>query len=290
MVTQNALFEKMGYPLITQEEHEDITETFSALADPESLAGSVMADAPAISPENELKNVFYVNFNPATDTQLRAQLEAVKDNVDLNNQFMNVKANTAVKEKIDTKALVDSELPRANYRAKVMNYLASTAPWTAGFAVQTLDKKFSVEKDKFHGTLISTFTEGLNLPASINTKLEGILTNIKNAINVSTDPAKTKENLLFFILITIYQKDDVLQAWQPYIRTIYFRVNQSLSTYTRGKKDHSSGINVDVDIEYAQSDGAFNDKLFSSNAKAGIQTLISGKTTDFIEKSADVPV
>ncbi|OHF04270.1 hypothetical protein CORC01_00609 [Colletotrichum orchidophilum] len=227
MDAQNALYEKTGLPIVTLEELQEIDVIISALADPEALTESVLATGPMGHPGNELNNVYYINFNPATDTpQLKAQLETVKKNVDLNNSFLSTKA------------------------------------------AQT----------------------GLNLPDTINTKLEEFLTNIKNTINFSTNQQKSKEDLTFFILMTIYVKDDVLQAWRPQIRTIYFSVDQSLSTYTRAKGDESSGINVDVKIDYVQSDGAFNEELFERDAKSGINKFLGGQTTSVIEGEVHVEV
>ncbi|KAJ4384399.1 hypothetical protein N0V85_008339 [Neurospora sp. IMI 360204] len=292
----NAHYEKLGYPLVTEEEDEDIANTFSALADPESFSGSIMADTPGpeFDTKDPFKNIYYINFNPETDKlsqEVAAQLSALQENVKLNNQFMDTKANAAVKQKIANKDLVDAETPTSNYKAKVLIHLTANAPWTAGFAMHTLNKDFSVEKKNFHETLVSYFTDGLNLPPAIHTKLEGILQNMQKTIKESTDHNKeTKENLMFFILMTTYQFDDVVQRWTSVIRTIYLRVNQDLSTYVKEKKDKSSGYLVNVAIEYARSDGAFNDKLFEQNAKASIQTIVSGETKSFIESTIDVSV
>lgn len=75
------------------------------------------------------------------------------------------------------------------------------------------------------------------------------------------------------------------------LRTIYFRVDQSLSTWSKDKDHDTAGANVKVKIDYAQSDGQFNNKLFESDAKAGINQLLSGKISDFIKNSTvDVQV
>jgi hypothetical protein len=286
------LFKKLGFPMMTKDETEDLDQSLMSLQDPSSFDGSTMADAPVSGPGGtDLTNVYYVNFNPNTQTQspqMRDQLKSVQADVTLNAQFLSIKSNDALNTKVSSREIdSNNETAKANYKAKVTNYLAQNAPWTAGFATKTLNKNFTVEKNKFHDTLVTTFTEGLMLPNTITTQLEGILTNISNTIAVSS---QADEKLMFFILITLYQKDDVRQKWQPYLRTIYFQVDQSLSTYARSKGDSSSGVNVDVKIQYVQQDGQFNDSLFRSNAKESIQQLVQGKTGTFIMDPTNIPV
>ncbi|EYB28013.1 hypothetical protein FG05_30296 [Fusarium graminearum] len=295
MDAHNAILEKTTLPLVEEEEHEDVVATVSALEDPESLASSAMANEPTKSTSDDgTKNIFYVNFNPNTDTlatALRQQLLAVQGDVALNAQFMDKKANDAVDAKLKSGALKDDPNDRAIYKAKVINYLATTVPWVATASIRTLEKNFRVEKGTFHDTLVSTFTEGLQLPPTINDKLEGILTNINKTIAISSDDdvSKTSQNLTFFIIMSIFQKDEVLQMFRPYLRTIYFRVDQSLVKFSKGK-NKGSQVDVDVQIDYVQSDGSFNDDLFVANAKAGIQTLISGATSSVITDEIDVGV
>lgn len=133
MDAHNAVLEKTTLPLVEEEEHEDVVATVSALEDPESLASSAMANEPTKSTSDDgTKNIFYVNFNPNTDTlapTLRQQLLAVQGDVALNAQFMDKKANDAVDAKLKSGALKDDPNDRAIYKAKVINYLATTVPW-----------------------------------------------------------------------------------------------------------------------------------------------------------------
>ncbi|EED20823.1 hypothetical protein TSTA_040170 [Talaromyces stipitatus ATCC 10500] len=305
MAEANIHYQKAGLPVVTPDEDEELTQALTSLADPDSLEeGALLADGADPSGGNQLETVYYVNFNPNTSAELKPQLEAVSANVNLNSNFFSVKADAAVAEKIPS----GTQTKKANYKAKVINHLAQTAPWyvldnamqqnsisyllyeytltygprIANVGLQTQKKNFKVEKNVFHDTLVKTFTHGLNLPETITAKLENFLQNVKNVIDKASD---TSDSLTFFILITLYQQDDVAKIWRPYIRTIYFRVDQSLSEYTKKKGDKSSGKDVNVDFEYVQSDGQFNNALFESNAKTGINQLINAKSADFIKNT-----
>ncbi len=67
-------------------------------------------------------------------------------------------------------------------------------------------------------------------------------------------------------------------------------MSEKLSTYTKEKGDDSSGINVDVDINYVQTDAEFDHKSFEESAKAGIKALSSKAIGTFIKSEFDVSV
>lgn len=135
MAEANHIYEKLGYPVVGQEECEDLTQALTSLADPGSSDGAVLANDVSgdVSGGNELNNVYYVNFDPKTGQltpQLDAQLKAVKANVDLNNNLMSVMAGNTVNSKVASKEIPsDDEVKKANYKAKVINYLAQNSPW-----------------------------------------------------------------------------------------------------------------------------------------------------------------
>ncbi|KAL6810218.1 hypothetical protein V8C40DRAFT_258757 [Trichoderma camerunense] len=268
----NELYSKAGLDTVTDEEHEDLISTLSALADTDSAdATGILADAPDSTPGSSIDNVFYINFNPKTETlsaPMKAKLESIVKNVNLSSGFFSTKANTTATEKINAGQIgKGDQLKQANYVAKVINYLVANAPWITTVGVQTQNKQFTVEKNQFHQSLVSHFTEGLSLPKTILDKLEGFLTNVKNVINKSVT---TTDDVQFFIYIMLYVNDEVLQTWRPYVRTIYFKPTQSLSQYTKKKGDESSGVKVNIGFEYVQMDGAFNNDLFESSAKIAL--------------------
>ncbi|KAK3321811.1 hypothetical protein B0H66DRAFT_638339 [Apodospora peruviana] len=291
----NTILGPLGpFAVIGKDLYDDATSTFSALGDdPDAFAAAVMDAAPSPDDANagdQVNNVFYININKTADTpQEQAQLQAITANVNLSNMFCNWKANQAVQAQIASKALTDTPLNRANYKAKVVNTLVATAPWIPTYGAKVLSKTFQVEKSAFHAALVSTFTQGLGLPTSINTMFEGLLTNMQNTINVSTTNVDSnKTDCTFFILLTTYVKDDQLQTWRPQMRTIYFKVHQSLSSYTISKKN--SGTNVNVTMEYAQSDGSFNNDYFASNAAATISSLVNQASNNFLNSTVNVDV
>ncbi|KAM0196041.1 hypothetical protein ACHAPI_006059 [Fusarium lateritium] len=80
----------------------------------------------------DLKNIYYINFVPdgsGIDRETQSKLDAFKKNVELTCQFMNVKANISVKDKIVSGQLKNEAVATAAYKAKVVTYLASNTPW-----------------------------------------------------------------------------------------------------------------------------------------------------------------
>ncbi|KAH7018782.1 hypothetical protein EDB80DRAFT_745897 [Ilyonectria destructans] len=289
----NELYSKAGLDTVTDEEHEHLTLALSALADADSAdATGILNDALDSAPGSSVDNVFYINFNPKTNT-LSQQIG-----------FFSTKANQTTANKVAAGEIgKGDQILQANYTAKVINYLVQNAPWYvvgnspirlllesttvarilmtarlgSTLGIQTQNKKFTVEKNKFHQALVSNFTEGLTLPKTILDKLEGFLTNVKNFIN----PRARLQTACYFHL-----------HHAPHVRTIYFKPSQSLSTYMKSKNDRSSGVNVNIDFQYVQRDGSFNKDLFESSDKVALTASQSQVGTDFAttKKPLDIPV
>lgn len=130
MAEANAIYQNAGLPVITPDEDEDVALTLTSLADPESLDGSLLAEGADSTGGNTLETVYYVNFKPSTSGELKSSLDAVAANVNLNSNFFSVKANAAVVAKVASNDIpAGNETKKANYKAKVVNHLASHAPW-----------------------------------------------------------------------------------------------------------------------------------------------------------------
>lgn len=63
------------------------------------------------------------------DRDSQSRFEAFKEDVELNCQFINAKANTSVKDKIVSGDLENEAVAKAAYKARVVNHLLSTIPW-----------------------------------------------------------------------------------------------------------------------------------------------------------------
>lgn len=141
MALDNDLNIKAGLDIVTQEEHDDITSTFAALADPEAASDgtSVLADGADSGSNNSIDNVFYVNFNPKTDSlsdSWLTKLEKVTKNVDLSSGFFSVKATKTLNDVVDAGQIArNDEIKQANYLAKVINHLVVQAPWYVNFCL-----------------------------------------------------------------------------------------------------------------------------------------------------------
>ncbi|KAF5674620.1 hypothetical protein FCIRC_7685 [Fusarium circinatum] len=221
---------------------------------------------------NSIENVFYINFKPDTkslnDFWLK-RLENATENLELHIRFFSSKAVQTLDDVVAQGNISDKdEIKKASYLAKVMNSLASKAPWIGATAENTQEKRFTTKKEELHKALISHFTEGLKLPSNILDKLEGFLTKVQNTIKNS--PTSSNNTILIYIHVVIYVKDEVLQEWRPYIRTISFKPSEDLSTYVKEKNTMSSGNEVDIFIRYIQLDGAFNTDLFERSAKPAL--------------------
>ena len=69
------------------------------------------------------KQVTFLEMSPA-------QLKAARANVDLNSNFMSVKASNTVNSKVASDEIPSNdEVKNANYKAKVINHLAQNSPW-----------------------------------------------------------------------------------------------------------------------------------------------------------------
>ena len=130
----NENYIKAGLEKVTQEEHDEATSLFEALADPElsaDLSSTLASDVPA--DPNSIDNVFYVNFNPKTGDlsgDWRAKLDAVSKNVNLSHAFMNRKANQNVADAVRKGDISEKDpVKKANYLAKCLNVYTTSAPW-----------------------------------------------------------------------------------------------------------------------------------------------------------------
>ncbi|KAF5564867.1 peptidase cysteine serine trypsin [Fusarium napiforme] len=280
MALNNDLNIKAGLDSVTQEEHEDIKSTFEALA--EILAAydsaSVLADAADFEPDNLIDNVFYINLSPnaeSLDDSWRQRLKSVTENVDMNTGFFNDRAFRTLNDKVAGGQIPPKdEIKKANYFAKVISHLVTNAPWINTHAVMLQDKKFTTRKEEFHKALISHFTQGLNLPNNVVDKFEGFLAKVQNTIkDSSTSP---RDSISIYIYAVVYVKDEVRQEWRPSVRTISFKPSQNLGVYVKDKNNKSTGSEVNVDFEYVQFDGAFNNDLFERSAKPALMRIGPG--------------
>lgn len=144
---------KAGLEQITQEEHDEATSLFEALADPEltaDLTSTLASDATA--GPNSIDNVFYVNFNPKTENlpeAWRVKLDDVSKNVNLSHTFMNRKANQNVADAVEKGDISDKDpVKKANYLAKCLNVYTTSAPWCVYYPVHQFENDFYV--DSFH--------------------------------------------------------------------------------------------------------------------------------------------
>jgi hypothetical protein len=143
MALNNDLNTKAGLDTVTQEEHDDITFTFAALADPEAASdsASVLADAADFDSNNLINNVFYINLSPNTESledSWRQRLKTVTENVDMSTSFFNDKASRVLNDAVAGGQISPKdETKKANYFAKVINHLVTSAPWYAIFQLVT---------------------------------------------------------------------------------------------------------------------------------------------------------
>ncbi|KAF5584551.1 peptidase cysteine serine trypsin [Fusarium pseudoanthophilum] len=283
MALNNDLNIKAGLDTVTQEEHDDIKSTFAALADILAAydSASVMADAADFEPDNLIDNVFYINLSPNTeslDDSWRQRLKSVTENVGMNTGFFNDRAFRTLSDTVAGGQIPPKDdIKKGNYFAKVINHLVTNAPWIATHAVMLKDKNFTTKKEDFHKALISHFTQGLNLPNNVVDKFEGFLANVQNTIKNSSTPPR--DSISIYIYAVVYVKDEVRQEWRPYVRTFSFKPSQSLSNYIKDKNGKSAGSEVNVDFQYVQFDGAFNNDLFESSAKPALMQIRPGATT-----------
>ncbi|EWG41231.1 hypothetical protein FVEG_03377 [Fusarium verticillioides 7600] len=283
MALNNDLNTKAGLDTVTQEEHDDIASTFAALADilAASDSAGVMADAADFKPDNLIDNVFYINLSPnaeSLDDSWRQRLKIVTENVDMNTDFFNDRAFKVLNAKVaEGRISPKDEITKANFFAKVIERLTATAPWIGTYGVNLQDKNFTTKKEDFHKALISHFTQGLNLPNNVVDKFEGFLANVQNTIkNSSTSPS---DSISIYIYAVIYVKDEILQQWRTHLRTISFKPSQNLGTYIKDKNNSNTGSQVNVDFQYVQLDGTFNNDLFEKSGKPALMEMRPVATT-----------
>lgn len=86
----------------------------------------------------ELKNIYYINFvpeDPRRDTGSHSKFEAFKEDIELNFQFINSKANSAIEDKIVSGNLKNEAVAKAAYKARVVSHLVSATPWYVSLIV-----------------------------------------------------------------------------------------------------------------------------------------------------------
>ncbi|SPJ71111.1 uncharacterized protein FTOL_00839 [Fusarium torulosum] len=161
---------------------------------------------------------------------------------------------------------------KAAYKARVVNHLVSNSPWMAITHVMNESKHFDTDKSRFHQELVSTFTEGLNLPSSITSDVEGVLAEIKQAITTANQSGNEANKLQFIIVLNVLKFDEMIGSWQSDVCAIYFRLDNSLSAYIRNKDETTK---VTVSILYSHFNAQFGDRMFETKVKDSIQKFIS---------------
>ncbi|KAI6765869.1 hypothetical protein HG530_006939 [Fusarium avenaceum] len=222
----------------------------------------------------ELKNIYYINFVPhdfMRDRDSQSRFEAFKEDVELNCQFINAKANTSVKDKIVSGDLENEAVAKAAYKARVVNHLLSTIPWMTETSASSESKRFDTDKSRFHQELVSAFTQGLDLPSSITSDVEGVLTEIKQTIIAANQSGNGANKLQFVIVLNVFS--EMIGVWQSYTRAISFRPDDSLVTYIRNKNETTK---VNLSIEYNHNNTQFDDRMFQAKAKESIQQIVAG--------------
>ncbi|KAM0219091.1 hypothetical protein ACHAPA_004675 [Fusarium lateritium] len=223
----------------------------------------------------DLKNIYYINFVPdgsGIDRETQSKLDAFKKNVELTCQFMNVKANISVKDKIVSGQLKNEAVATAAYKAKVVTYLASNTPWMEVLSAMNDSKHFETNKTRFHQELVSTFTKDLGLSPSITSRVEGVLADIKQAITTATQSGNGADKLQIAIVMNVFNMDEIIGSWQCETRTIGFRPDESLITYIRNKHETTK---ANVSFQYSMLNAKFNERTFHKGAKEAIEKMVS---------------
>ncbi|KAM0237900.1 hypothetical protein ACHAP5_008797 [Fusarium lateritium] len=223
----------------------------------------------------ELKNIFYINFIPdgsRTNRDDQLKLDTFKENVELTCQFMNIKANISVKDKITSGQLKNEVVAKAAYKAKVVTSLTSNTPWMEVLYAMNESKHFETDKNRFHQELVATFTKSLGLSPSITSRVEGVLAEIKQAITSANQSGNGADKLQIAIVMNVFSMDEIIGSWQCETRTIGFRPNESLITYIRDKNNTTK---VNVSFEYSLLNAKFNERKFYEGAKEALQKFVS---------------
>jgi hypothetical protein len=154
-------------------------------------------------------------------------------------------------------------------------------------------KSFDTDKSRFHQELVSTFTEGLNLPSSITSDVEGVLAEIKQAITTANQSGNEANKLQFVIVLNVLKMDEMIGSWQSGmypsgarfslaedsrlmvstdVRAIYFRPDNSLSAFIRNKDGTTE---VKISVQYNHFNARFDDRMFEMKAKDSFQKVVS---------------
>lgn len=149
-------------------------------------------------------------------------------------------------------------------------------------------KRFNTDKSRFHQELVSALTQGLNLPSSITSDVEGVLTEIKQTITTANQSGNGANKLQFVIVLNVFS--EMIRVWQSGMRrtnnpaddrrltfstdtrAINFRPDDSLVTYIRNKKETTK---VNLSIQYNHSNTQFDDRIFQAKARETIQQNVA---------------
>jgi hypothetical protein len=132
-------------------------------------------------------------------------------------------------------------------------------------------KRFNTDESRFHQELVSTFTEGLNLPSSITSNVEGVLTEIKQAITAAHQSGNGANKLKFVIVLNVFRIEEMIGSWQLGMqctllnpaedrklmfstdtRAIGFRPDDSLITHIRNKNE-TTKVNLSVQYNHCNT-------------------------------------
>ncbi|KAI9798155.1 MAG: hypothetical protein M1833_004904 [Piccolia ochrophora] len=240
----------------------------------------------------DIQTLFFINFPPnfGKDSTALASFRELDDLIKSWQSWSSALCEGKVQEMIDGGKLPNGsdaweQSARSTYRAKVFDYLMRSATWFAKTFDQVVSKKIACKKIEFHGEILKAALQGFTVPTSVMGALEAVLEKI--AKDIELGGKKAADGMQYWIMMTRYVYQPMLQSVQPIIRVISFKVNSEAAEFAVGKASYSD-VNIQMALGQYQCD--FNSKIYRAIASAYDQELIKKGQALAALKTSDIQV
>jgi hypothetical protein len=149
-----------------------------------------------------------------------------------------------------------------------------------------MSREIKCKKVEFHAEIFTTVLKGFAIPSSVFSALEKVLDVMVNGVlTVTSEKASAEQQ--YWIMLTRYEYQPLLNRVQPIVRVIAFQVNSKTSDYVINKTRYSE---VNFTLSFSQYQCDFNSKIYKSVSASYDQELIEkGKKLSTL-RTTDIPV
>ncbi|KAM5377543.1 hypothetical protein ACJZ2D_004912 [Fusarium nematophilum] len=237
--------------------------------------------------QDDVQTIFFVNLPSQLDGDGKQEQQKTMDSIQTWQSWASTMCEGKVQQQVDAAKLpsdANGQFGRASYRSKVLDYLFRSSSWFARVFEQSMSRHIAVKKSEFHVELLQTAFEGLGVPASAFAAAERVIKSIVDGIVLGSQNNDMQQ---YWIMITKYNYQEIVQRVQPVIRIISFQVSPEARQYTLNKAAFES---VSFDFNYSQYQADFNEDIWRQIRPTIDQHLIDLGKQLVDQKTTDIEI